>query len=793
LSILSRRILRRVKKSPGQFIALSVVVMLGVLIYIAMTTAYYNLNRSQSDFYQKTRFADYFFMVVKAPEGVARQLSDVPGVARASGSIRRDLTFIKPEGGRGTLRLATYDLDDETRLNNLQVISGRDFSKNSGQDIEVLLDPAFAKANKLQPGSVFKVIAEGKEVPLTVIGTAASPEFVYLMKDTASWMPDPNEFGLLMMPRDRAQKILNMQGQVNQIAVQLTPGASADEVEKQVQDRLRPYGNLAAYPRDDQLSHSVLKGELQQLKISALYLPLFFFIIAAGIQFMLLGRLIKNERTSIGVFKALGYSNVRIINHYVAYALSISLTGALLGSILGVALASVFSDMYATYFNLPSVIGGLNLNAIVNSVLLSLLVGGVSGVLACLGVIRINPAESMRPKAPQRGRRILLESWAGLWKRLNSGWRMSLRSMLRNRTRFMVTVLGVAFTAVVLVITLFMNDAIDYMLTRHFAMENNYDYLVQLSAPVKESEITGWNQWEEVKKLEPVLELPVALTAVDGSREENDMFYGVNPGQDFLGVFAADDSVLPIPEEGVVMSERVAKKLGLKVGDMVNVETKMNQGAVRKGQLKVVALNQALMGGGSYVSLNTANRLLGESHLFTRILVRVDSSQAERFEKRLQDMTAISSIVSEADERTGWNQMLDSALASIAVMIMFAALLGMAITYNSTYMNFNEKQRELASMRVLGYTRQELTGLLFKETILQAVIGVIIGLPLGRYLGSLYLASATNEYYSLPFIIYPRTYVMSAVGTMVFIVLGFALVLPRLKHIDLVEALKSTD
>lgn len=767
--------------------------MLGVLIYIAMTTAYYNLNRSQNDFYQKTRFADYFFTVVKAPESVTRQLVEVPGVVRASGSIRRDLTFIKPQGGRGTLRLATFDPDDENRLNNLQVISGRDFTRGSGQDIEVLLDPSFARANNLQPGSVIKVIAEGKEVPLTVIGTAASPEFIYLMKDSASLMPDPNEFGLLMMPGDRAQKILNMQGQINQIAIQLAPGSSPDEVEKQIQDRLQPYGNLAAYPRNEQLSHAVLKGELQQLKISALYLPLFFFIIAAGIQFMLLGRLIKNERTSIGIFKALGYSNARIISHYVAYALSISLTGAFMGCILGVALASVFSDMYATYFNLPSVIGGLNLTAIINSVVLSLLVGGTSGWLACLGVIRINPAESMRPKAPQKGHRILLENWAALWRRLNSSWRMGLRSMLRNRTRFLVTVLGVAFTAVVLVISLFFNDAMDYMLTRHFALENNYDYLVQFSAPIRENELLGWNQWAEVEKMEPVLELPVAVSAVGGSREENDMFYGVDPGQDFLGVFSPDDVPLPIPEEGVVLSERIANKLGVKVGDMVNIETKMSQGAVREGQLKVVAFNQALMGGGSYVSLNTANRLLGESRLFTRVLVRVDSTQGDLFEKRLQSMTAISSIVSKADEREGWNQMLDSAIASIVIMIMFAALLGIAITYNSTYMNFNEKQRELASMRVLGYTRQELTRLLFKETILQAVIGVIIGLPLGRYLGSLYLASATNDYYSMPFIIYPRTYMLSGVGTIIFIILGFALVLPRLKQIDLVEALKSTD
>lgn len=793
MGVLARRVFRLIKTSPGQFIALCTIVMLGVLIYIAMTTAFYNLSQSQLDFYHKTRFADYFFQVVKAPTSVVGQVQYLPGVARASAKIQMDVAFIKPQGGRGILRLNTYDLNSDDELNGLQVINGRNFNRDGSQETEVLVDPQFARANNLEQGGILQVIAGGKVVSLKVIGTAASPEFIYIMKDSASLLPDPREFGVLMMPYQQAERILNMQGQFNQVSVQMAPGTDPDDLKKRVQEILRPYGNLAAYPRDQQMSHAVLKSELQQLEVSSLFLPLFFFLIAAGIQFLLLGRMIKNQRSTIGVLKALGYSSFRIIGHYVSYALSISLTGSLLGSIFGIALASVFSQMYGEFFNLPEVIGGLNLTAIIYSLGLSLAVGGFSGLLAARSIIKIRPAEAMRSKAPVIGRRVWLEKWPRIWARLNSSWRMSLRSIMRNHTRVLVTVLGVCSTVVLLILALFFNDAIDYMMKRHFQEENRYDYLVQLTHPIKTEEILYWNQWEEIKNIEPVLEVPVSIRKPGGSREENGVIYGLNPGQDVVGIYSAEDLEQVIPEEGVVLNERIARKIGVQVGDVVGIETRMNQGNPRNAELKVVGISQALMGGGSYVSLTTANRLLGERGLFSRALARLDLGQSERFENRLESMTSISSIVSRAEEKAGWDKMMASGAASIAIMVMFAGLLGMAITYNATLMNFNERQRELASMRVLGYTLGELRRLLFQEILVQASIGIIIGLPLGRWLGSVYLSSVSTDFYSMPFIIYPRTYALTALTAMVFIILGFALVLPRLKKIDLVEALKSTD
>ena len=329
------------------------------------------------------------------------------------------------------------------QLNQIQVVSGRMFAPEGGQGIEVLVDPKFAQANHLEQGGRLKVIAGNRELTLNVVGTAVSPEFIYLMKDAASLMPEPEEFGVLMMPYQQAEQVLDMQGQINQVLLKLAPGANEAQVKAQAEKILEPYGNLAAYNRDKQLSHVTLKGELEGLRVSSRFLPFIFFLVAAGIQFLLLGRMIKAQRSSIGVMKALGLSNMRIVIHFVSYPVCVSLIGSVLGSIFGVYLASIFSQMYAMFFNLPATIGGINSTAIIYSTILTLLVGISSGLLACRGILGIQPAEAMRAQAPAGGGSIALEKWTFFWNSLSSAWRMSLRTMFRNRTRFAVTVLGV--------------------------------------------------------------------------------------------------------------------------------------------------------------------------------------------------------------------------------------------------------------------------------------------------------------------------------------------------------------
>ncbi|HAA09559.1 MAG: ABC transporter permease [Syntrophomonadaceae bacterium] len=791
MSILTRKLLRTIRTSGGQFVALVVIVLLGVMIYIGMNTALSNLSRSQEQFYQDYRFADYTFMVVKAPESVVSRVEAVPGVIKATGRIQKDIPIVKKDNDRATGRLTGYPLPMEGEVNRLHLLSGNWFDEGYSTDLGVLVDPQFFQANALSPGDRIEVIAEGKKVPLTVIGTATSPEFVFPMPDAGTMISEPGRFGIIMIPQTQAQQILNYTGQINQIVVDLAPGADETVIVRQIEQILEPYGNLSSFPRDDQLSHAALQAELDGLKSMSSSLPLIFFLIAATIQFVILNRLIKTQRLPIGVMKALGYNNRQIIWNYAGYALIVSGTGAILGVIMGIAMASGLSQVYAQFFNLPTTIGGVNLSVVLRSVVISLVVGLAAGLFATRGITRINPAEAMRPEPPVLGRHNMLENWTWLWQRLDSSWKMGLRSIFRNRVRFAVTVLGVVFTVCLLIFALFMNDAVDYLLKQSFTLNSRYDYMVRFTKPVKYTEMTDWSRWDEVQKMEPILEVPVKIKA--GDRSEEELLTGLKVNGTLRHIYDMHGQQHQVPEQGILLSQRIADKLGLKPGDMVEVQTTLGIGPSRTGYLPIVGTNDPMTGSGSFVSWDTANRLLGENQVVSGVMLKLESPEMSEVESRLYAMNGVSSVMSPQREQAGFVQYLDTMIVFIVIMVLMAGLLGLAIVYNTSMMTFQERRRELASLRVIGYSQREVASLLRKETGAQAILGIIIGLPAGKVMGAAIMASVSTDLFSLPAIIYPRTYIMAALLAVIFVWMGQQLAIRKTEQIDMVEALKNRD
>ncbi len=419
MSILTRKLLRTIQATRGQFLALVVIVTLGVILYIGMTTSYYNLSRSQQQFYQDYSFADYTFQVVKAPESVIARVEALPGVVKATGRIQKDVPIIKEGNERITGRLTGYPLPMNNEVNRLHLLSGRQLDLQNSGKVSVLVDPQYAQANHLTPGRDIELIADGKKVTLAISGTATSPEFVYPMKDAGSLFPEPERFGILMVSQLQVQQILGLPGQVNQILVDLAPGVDEEETKQQIEKILAPYGNITSYPRKDQSSHVVLQAELDGIQLFARSIPFMFFLVATAIQFIILTRMIRSQRLSIGVMKALGYNNRRIMWHYTAYGLVVSLVAATLGSGLGIGLAAALNNLYAQFFNLPALVNDVNIRVVLNSFLITSVVGVASGLFASRSVIRINPAEAMRNQPPSSGRHTLLESWSWLWKQLS--------------------------------------------------------------------------------------------------------------------------------------------------------------------------------------------------------------------------------------------------------------------------------------------------------------------------------------------------------------------------------------
>lgn len=630
-------------------------------------------------------------------------------------------------------------------------------------------------------------------VPVRVVGTATSPEFTYPMKDAASILPEPKEFGIVMMPLHSLQVLTNMSGQVNQIVISFENNADQKDIVNQIEEILHPYGLLSSYPRKDQLSHAVLEAEIDGLKTTARYMPLIFFVVAAGIQFILLSRLIRSQRLQIGVMKATGYHNYQLIKHYTSYALLVSLLGALLGSLSGLSFASIFSQVYAQYFNLPEHIGGINARVIVNSFIISLLSGGLAGILATKSILRISPAQAMRPEPPKDGGVSRLETIPWVSSLLSLPWRMSIRVALRNRGRFLVTVLGVSSSVMLLFLALFSNDSVNYMLERHFEYENCYDYSIHFDGPVSWNETSTWKSWPEVRLIEPVLDLPVQFQSNRSAKKTEDLLSGLEQDSRMKNLYDQNEKRVLIPEQGIVLNERTARKLNAKTGDLLTVETRLPQGPKHSAQLKVLGIYRPLLGGGSYTSFAASNRLIDEADVLTSVMVSVLPGQTGSFEQRLQPIPSIRSIISREREKQNYADMMESMIFFIAVMTIFAAVLGLAIVYNASIMNYTERSRELASLKVLGYTQRELQGLLFREVLLQTLLGIVLGLPAGRLLGGLYISSVSTDLYSMPIVVEPLSYVLAALGGLAFALIGYKLAVRRLSDLNMVEALKNHD
>lgn len=799
MQALARKLLRTIKSTLGQFLALSAIVMVGVAIYISMNTAYNNLSVSQQDFYQNYNFADYYFHVVKAPETIVNKVQEIDGVSQAEGRVQKDLTLLKTGGERGTVRISGYRLPLNQGINRVLLKEGRVFEQSShGSSMEALVDKVFFNALAADGEKSLVVVAEGREVDIDIVGVATTPEFMYAVKDSNNWFPEPGKFGICMIEHQQAQQLLNMQGQVNQVVIKLEPGADEDKVARDIEGLLKPYGFLTSYPQKDQFSNAIVNSELQQLDNISSVMPVIFFLVAAGIQFVILTRLIKNQRRQIGILKGLGYSSRSIILYYTSYALAVSICGTMAGIVFGLMMAQAMAEQYSIFFNLPYTLGEISFSSILSSFVITLAVGALSGFLASLRITRITPAEAMRPEPPPKVHKSPLEYWSLVWKLLSSSLRMSMRSLTRNRSRTVVTIIGIASSVMVVLLAFFMQDCTVYMINRQYEQENMYNYIIHFAQPIKSSEINYWQHWDEVSRLEPRLEVPVKFwkggqANLPGAQSEDELIIGLPRDCQLKTILTRDDVALAVPDDGIILSQRLSAKLGIGIGDQVQGETRLGIGPDREFRLTVIGFNTQYMGMSSFVSLETANRLLREDKAASAVMVTVDRQRGDFFEERLSDMNNVSSILSKDKELDNLNKLMESMDYYIGIMLLFSMILGVAIVYNSLIMGFTERKRELASMMVLGFHRREIGLLLFNDLAIQSLLGFAVGIPAGRLLGEATMKAMESDIYVLPVVIYPQTYFISIALASLFVLFGYLISMRRLGELDMVETLKDVE
>lgn len=786
MKALDRKLLRDLKLMWSQAITIALVVASGVGGFITSLSAVDSLALARDRFYAEGRFADVFASVKRAPDALADVLREVPGVADVQ-TTQEEIVRIELPGVVDPIigQLIGLDRRRPQQMNRVSVASGRLPDLHANSQLEVLVSEAFAQAHHLRPGSTLTALINGRQRTLMVTGTALSPEFVF----AGLWgMPDTRGFGVFWLDRDALAAAYDMDGAFNRVALKLAPGASEQAAIAGITRLLARYGGREAHGRADQTSHAMLDNEIKEQRVLGTVLPAIFLGVAAFLLNVVVSRLVATQREQIAALKALGYPNLAIGLHYLKLVLLIVTLGLVLGIAAGDRLGTMFTGLYAEFFHFPSFEHRIAPWLLAVSAGLTVLTAIGGTMNAIIATVRLPPAEAMRPPAPGHYRRTLLET-LGI-QRMGPATRMIVRNMERRPLRTGLSIAGVAAAVAIVIMGNFFRDAIEVVVDTQMQLGLRGDITVWTAEAVDDGVRRELARLPGVTQVESTRFVPIAL--VNGHRRERSMIRGYAARPELYRVIDVDRRETLLDGRGLVLTDRLADKLGLKVGDPVQVE--ILEGRERTLTLPLGATVREMMGLNAYMDRDTLNRVLGESDLSTGFVLAIERGREAEVLEASKAMPRAAGAWSKA---TMLRNMEEISARNIRIMstvlTTFAAIIAVGVVYNNARIALAERAWELASLRVLGFSRAEVSGLLLGELAIVIAIALPLGMLLGWGLVHLIAELLKSEQFYFPVVIRARTYAWASICILAAGTASALVVRRRIDRLDMVAALKTRD
>jgi putative ABC transport system permease protein len=782
-----RKLLREIAHLRGQMISIALVVTGGIMTVVAMRGTYQSLLHARDRYYTEYRFADIWASLKRAPESVARAIADIPGVAAVETRVTFTAQLHVPGlEAPGLGRFVSLPPDGTAILNRIHLTSGRLFA--DGHRDEVILSRNFAEENGLEPGDSLAAVINGSLRTLQVAGTAISPEYTYAVPPGGIY-PDNQRYGILWINRDVIGPAYDMDGAFNEVSITLAPAADDVVVMAQLDRILEPWGGLGAYTRERQISHRFVSDELAQDRTTSTVIPGIFLAVAAFLLNLVLGRLIATQRTEIGILKAFGYDNATIGWHYLGFAVAPVLAGAIVGSLIGIWVGHGMILLYRDFFDFPD----LHYEA---SVSLVLIAASVSLAAACIGAVagvrravRLPPAEAMRPEPPARFKHGVTDR-SPIGRMLPAAWRMILRNVERQPLRSVMAATGVGFSVGILVIGMFMYDGAEYMMDLQFRLAQREDLSVSFNEPLERRVRWELASLPGVTEVEPYRHLAVRLHS--GHREREVGIIGIQAGSRLRRIIAANGDVQPLPPEGLILSKILADMLDVHAGDEVDVE--VLEGARPRRVVRVTGVVEDFLGMTGYMNLDAVHRLAGDGNVVSGAWLEVQADYRSSLNARMKTLPAVASVASPDDMLASFQgQLEDSLYIAVAFLLVFAGVIAVAVIYNGARIALSERGRELASLRVLGFSRPEVATLLFGEQAIVTFLGIPLGWLIGYLLSLGLVNSLQSESYRIPVVVNVRTYAWTAIVAAIAAIVSALLVRRRLNRLDLIAVLKTRE
>lgn len=784
MKALNKKLLRDLVAMRGQALAIGAVMACGIAVFVMSMTTLHSLSDAKDDYYAKNRFADLFASMVRAPKAIAERAAEIDGVAAVDHRVVQAMTLDMPDLAEpASGRAISLPAREGFGLNKIYLKAGR--LPEPGRAGEVVVSLGFAEAHRLEPGARLDATIRGRQQTLTAVGFALSPEYI-IQTPPGSLFPDDKRFAVFWMPRRQLEAASDMEGAFNDLTILLAAGANPDEVIRKLDRLLQPYGGAGAYSRDNQLSARFVADELKSLRTMGMIPPAIFLGVAAFLLNISLRRILALQREQVAALKAFGYTDLEVGWHYAKLVGAIVLLGSIAGCAFGTWMADGMTAMYRTFYRFPVEVfspgGGVYSTAMAMAVAAGFL-GVFGGVRA---TVKLPPAEAMRPAPPASYQPSLLER-IGLGRLLSQPARMVVREIGRRPIKAMLTSLGIAFACAILIVGNFGKDSIDYLIDFQFSTAERDDARVQFVEVKPARALAELESVDGVMHAEPFRNVAARLR--HGPRSKQLGITGVADGGDLFRLLDADGQVIPVRGSGLIISTVLAEILDLNVGDTVQVEVLEGERPVREA--KISGLVADFAGTAAYMNINALNRLLREGRAISGAYLQLDENHEQEVFTELKERPGVAGV---SLKKAAISSFLDTFAENLLRMRMFnlffACVIAIGVVYSSARIAFSERGRDLATLRVIGLTRGEVSGIMLGELAVLTVLAIPVGMAIGFGLCKLIANALETELYRIPFVVNTATYGVAAAVILIASALSGLIVRRKIDTLDMVTALK---
>ena len=771
----------------GQALAIALVIACGVATVVMSFGTNVSLRETRDAYYDRYRYADVFAGLKRAPISLMKRIEVIPGVGRAEARIVRNVTLdIAGMSEPGLGRLVSIPERGEQILNKLVLRQGR-WIRESDPD-EVIVSERFAEAHEFRLGDSFAGTVNGNKRNFKIVGLALSPEYIYSVAP-GQLMPDDRTFGIIWMGRKALESAFDLKGAFDEVSLTMLRNARADEIIAQLDLLLEPYGGVGAVDRDEQISHVIISNELEQLEITGRIIPPIFLAVAAFLLNIVITRLIQTQREQIGLLKAFGYSDWDIGWHFLKLVLVLTALGIVLGIAMGVWMGKGLTGLYMTLFGFPFLYYQTATSTIVLSALVAFLATLAGTFQAVRKAVTLEPAVAMNAAPPTSYNVTLLERM-GLIDKLSEPSRMIFRHIRRWPMRAGLTVLGMSMSVALLIGSLFPLDAFEHAIEVYYFQAQRQDATIAfVEARNPSSERLIYNM-PGILAAEPYRTVPVKM--ISGHLTEQVGLMGLK--NDLALYRTLDTKLRPIqvPQKGLVLSTYLADQLKLKVGDSVRI--KVLSGKRNEGDIVVSGLLEEYFGTAAYIHEESLAAFLQESQLISGFHVLVDEQYQDQLYQDLKNTPSVAAITLKSTAVNSFRETVQESMAiALYFYLGFGAMIAFGVVYNAARISLSERSRELASLRVIGFTQGEIAYILLGELAILTFVSLPLGAAMGYGLSALIAVGFETEIFRIPIVANPPTYALAMLVVVMSAIVSSILVGRRMLQLDLVGVLKTRD